>query len=52
MTWNLVDMLEDKRPRHISNLTDNLLIHQVAQADKACSRTCGDGDIIENRPDA
>ena len=24
MTWNLVDMLEDKCPRHISNLTYNL----------------------------
>ena len=52
MTWNLVDMLEDKCPGDICYLTDYLRVHQVTQSDKAGCGTCGDSYIVENRPDA
>ena len=52
MAWHLVDMLEDKCPGHICYLADYLRVHQVTQSDKAGCGTCGDGDIVEYRPDA
>ena len=52
MAWHLVDMLEDEGPGHVCDLADDLGVHQVAQADEAGGGACGDGDVVEHRPDA
>ena len=44
--------LEDKSPGYVCDLADNLGVHEVAQTDETSRRTCGDGDIVEYRPDA
>ena len=51
VTWQHVDTLEDKGPGDIRHLADNLGVHQVAQADEAGCRSCGDGDVVEHLPD-
>ena len=52
MAGHHVDTLKDKGPGHISDLADNLGIHQVAEADEAGGGSCGDGDVVEDCPDA
>lgn len=51
MTGEHIHTLKDESPGHISNLTDNLRVHQVTQTDEAGGCSCGDGDIVEYRPD-
>lgn len=50
MAWHAVNLLEDKGPRHISNLAYYLRVHKVAQSDKACRNRCGNGNIVEYLP--
>ena len=50
MPWKHVHTLKDKRPGHIGNLTDDLRVHQVAQADETGGSARGNGDIVENGP--
>ena len=52
MARQRVDTLEDEGPGHVGHLADNLRVHEVAQADEAGGGTCGDGDVVEHRPDA
>ena len=50
VTRHSVYLLENKRPRHIGHLTDNLGVHQVAKTYEACCHRCGNGNVVEHLP--
>ena len=50
VAWKHVHTLKDKCPGHIGNLTDDLRVHQVAQADETGGSAGGNSDIVKNGP--
>ena len=51
MARNVIDLLEDERPRHIGRFADDFRVHQVAEADAAGGDGRGDGDVVEHVPE-
>ena len=45
-----VDLCEDESEVTTSRTANNLGVHQIAQADAAGSDRCGNGNIVEHRP--
>lgn len=50
MAWLQVHTGEDKGPRHIGHLADNLRIHEISQSDEAGCNGRGDSYIVEHLP--
>ena len=48
MARRTVDALEDKRPRHIGDLTYYLRIHEVAKTDETCRDGRCNGNVVEH----
>jgi len=46
----LVDLLEDERPGHVGDLTDDLGVHEVAKSDERRRDTRADTHVVEHCP--